>query len=388
MKELVEEKFKEIFGTEGRIKTYFAPGRVNLIGEHTDYNGGHVFPCVLTLGTYATVRNREDRNINIYSTNFEETGLITISLDNLKNSENEGWSRYIKGAVWSTIQQVGNLEHGFDIVYGGNIPIGTGLSSSASLEVLTVFILNDMFKLKLDLTTIAKIAQKAEKEFIGINCGIMDQFVIARGKENTAIFLDTDTLEYEYVPINLEKSRILILNTRKKRALEDSKYNVRRAECEKALEIFKKNGLKIKTLGDLSKEQFEENKHLIEDEIIKKRAKHAVYENQRTIEAVAALKENNLEEFGRLMLESHKSLKEDYEVTGTELDTIVDAAMQQEGVFGARMTGAGFGGCAIAIVKKSKIDNFIQNVKKIYKENSEYYADIYMVEIGNGPQIL
>lgn len=388
MKELVEEKFKEIFGTEGRMKTYFAPGRVNLIGEHTDYNGGHVFPCALTLGTYATVRNREDRNINLYSTNFEKAGLITISLDNLKTTENEGWSKYIKGAIWSTIQEVGDLEHGFDIVYGGNIPIGTGLSSSASLEVLTVYILNDMFKLKLDLTTIAKIAQRAEKEYVGINCGIMDQFVIARGKENTAIFLDTATLEYEYVPINLEKSRILILNTRKKRALEDSKYNVRRAECEKALEIFKKNGLKIEALGDLSEEQFEENKDLIEDEIIRRRAKHAVYENQRTIKAVVALKENNLEEFGKLMIESHTSLKEDYEVTGAELDTIVDAAIAQEGVVGARMTGAGFGGCAIAIVKKSKIDNFIQNVKKIYKENSEYYADIYMVEIGNGPQIL
>ena len=216
----------------------------------------------------------------------------------------------------------------------------------------------------------------------------MDQFIISRGKENTAMFLDTATLEYEYVPINLEKARIVILNTRKKRVLEDSKYNVRRAECEKALDIFKKNGIQINTLGDMTKEQFEENKELIEDEIIRKRAKHAVYENQRTIEAVAALKENNLEKFGELMCESHKSLKEDYEVTGYELDTIVDAAMQQEGVYGARMTGAGFGGCAIALVKKSKIDAFIQNVKKIYKENSEYYADVYMVEIGNGPQVL
>lgn len=388
MKDLIEEKFKEIFGTEGRMKTYFAPGRVNLIGEHTDYNGGHVFPCALTLGTYATVRNREDRNINLYSINFEKAGLITISLDNLKITENDGWTKYIKGAICATIEQVGNIEHGFDIVYGGNLPIGTGVSSSASLEVLTVFILNDILKLKLNLTEIAKIAQRAESEFVGVNCGIMDQFAIARGKENTAMLLDTATLEYEYVPINLEKSRILILNTRKKRSLEDSKYNVRRAECEKALEILKKNGLNIETLGDMTREQFEENKNCIEDEIIRKRAKHVVYENERTIKAVEALKENNLEEFGRLMVESHQSLKEDYEVTGPELDTIVDAAMQQEGIFGARMTGAGFGGCAIAIVKKSKIDTFIQNVKKIYKENSEYYADIYMIEIGNGPRVL
>lgn len=388
MKERVEEKFKEIFGTEGRIKTYFAPGRINLIGEHTDYNGGHVFPCALTLGTYATVRNREDRNINLYSINFEKTGIITTSLDNLKNTENDGWTKYVKGAIWSTIEQVGDLEHGFDIVYGGDIPIGTGLSSSASLEVLTVYILKDMFKLKLSTTQIALIAQKAEIDFVGVNCGIMDQFVIANGKENMAMFLDTATLDHEYVPINLEKAKILILNTRKKRVLGESKYNVRRAECEKALEIFKKNGIEINSLGDMTKEQFEENKELIEDEIIRKRAKHAVYENQRTIEAVQALKEENLEKFGELMCESHKSLKEDYEVTGPELDLIVDAAMQQEGVFGARMTGAGFGGCAIAIVKKSKIDAFIQNVKKIYKENSEYYADIYMVEIGNGLRIL
>lgn len=388
MREIVEEKFKEIFGTEGRIKIYFAPGRVNLIGEHTDYNGGHVFPCALTLGTYAAVRKREDRNVNLYSTNFEKTGIVTISLDNLKATENEGWTKYVKGAIWSVMEQVGDIEHGFDIVYGGNIPIGTGLSSSASLEVLTVYIIKDMLKLKIDLTQMALMAQRAETEYVGINCGIMDQFVIARGKENTAMFLNTATLEYEYVPITLEKAKIVILNTRKKRALEDSKYNVRRAECEKALEIFKKNGIEINTLGDMTKEQFEENKHLIEDEIIRKRAKHAVYENQRTIEAVTALKENNLERFGELMCESHKSLKEDYEVTGYELDTIVDAAMQQEGVYGARMTGAGFGGCAIAIVKKSKIDTFIQNVKKIYKENSEYYADVYMVEIGNGPQIL
>lgn len=388
MKERVEEKFKEIFGTEGRYKTYFAPGRVNLIGEHTDYNGGHVFPCALTIGTYATVRDREDRNVNLYSVNFENDGIKTVSLDNLKSNENDGWTKYVKGAIWSTIEKAGDIAHGFDIVYGGDIPIGTGLSSSASIEVLTVYIINEMFKLKLDATQIALIAQKAEVEYAGVNCGIMDQFIIARGKENTAMFLDTATLEHEYVPINLEKAKIVILNTRKKRVLEDSKYNVRRVECEKALDIFKKNGIQITTLGDMTKEQFEDNKELIEDEIIRKRAKHAVYENQRTIEAVVALKENNLEKFGELMCESHKSLKEDYEVTGYELDTIVDAAMQQEGVYGARMTGAGFGGCAIAIVKKSKIDTFIQNVKKIYKENSEYYADIYMIEIGNGPHLI
>ena len=277
MREIVEEKFKEIFGTEGRIKIYFAPGRVNLIGEHTDYNGGHVFPCALTLGTYAAVRKREDRNVNLYSTNFEKTGIATISL-------------YVKGAILAVMEQIGDIEHGFDIVYGGNLPIGTGLSSSSCIEVLTLYIIKDMFKLKLDATQIALMAQKAEIEYVGINCGIMDQFIISKGKENSAMFLDTATLEYEYVPINLEKARIVILNTRKKRVLEDSKYNVRRAECEKALDIFKKNGIQINTLGDMTKEQFEENKELIEDEIIRKRAKHAVYENQRAIDAVQELR--------------------------------------------------------------------------------------------------
>lgn len=388
MKEIVEEKFKEIFGTEGRFKTYFAPGRVNLIGEHTDYNGGHVFPCALTLGTYATVRQREDRNVNLYSTNFEDKGIITVSLDNLKATESDGWTKYIKGVLWAISEKVGPLEHGFDVIYGGNLPIGVGLSSSASLSVLTAYIINDSFKLKLDATELALISKKAENEFVGINCGIMDQFVITKGKENTALYLNTATLEYEYVPINLENYRILIMNSKKKRSLENSKYNIRRTECETALEIFKQNGLKIHTLGDLTKEQFEENKHLLEDETIRKRAKHAVYENERTKEAVDALKNNDLIKFGELMLESHKSLKEDYEVSCLELDTLVDAAMQQEGVIGARMTGAGFGGCAISIVKKSKIDKFMQNVRKIYKENCDYYTDIFIVEVGSGPHIV
>ncbi len=388
MEEIIEEKFKEIFGKEGRLRTYFAPGRVNLIGEHTDYNGGHVFPCSLTLGTYATVREREDKYVNVYSTNFEDTGIVTLALDNIKCNESEGWTKYPKGAIWAVMEKVGLLSHGFDIVYGGNLPIGMGVSSSASLEALTIYIINEMFKLKLNPTQIALLAQKAENDFVGIKCGIMDPFVISLGKENNAMFLDTATLEYEQVPVNLENYKILILNSKKKRNLGDSKYNIRRAECEKALEIFKKNGLQIRTLGDMTEEQFEENKELIEDEIIRRRAKHAVYENQRTIEAVQALKDNDLTKFGQLMLESHKSLKEDYEVSGLELDTLVEASMEQEGVIGARMTGAGFGGCAIAIVKKSKIDKFAQNVKKIYKEKCDYYAEILTVEIGSGPRII
>ena len=384
MKEIVETKFKEIFGTEGRFKTYFAPGRVNLIGEHTDYNGGYVFPCALTMGTYATVREREDKILNFYSMNFDDLGILTSSIDNLVYNENENWINYPKGVIWALKNEGYNIDHGFDIVYYGTIPNGAGLSSSASLEVLTGFILKDMFKLDMDNTKIALIGQMAENKYVGVNCGIMDQFVIANGKKDNAVFLDTATLEYKYAPINLENEKIVIINTNKKRGLGDSKYNVRRAECEKALEELQESGLQIKSLGDLTEEEFEEHKSAIKDEIRQKRAKHAVYENQRTLKAVQALENNDLELFGKLMVESHNSLRDDYEVTGVELDTAVEEALKQEGVIGARMTGAGFGGCAVSIVKTDKVENFIKNVEKGYREKIGYNPEFYVVEIGNG----
>ncbi len=384
MKEIVETKFKEIFGTEGRFKTYFAPGRVNLIGEHTDYNGGHVFPCALTMGTYATVREREDKILNFYSMNFDDLGILTSSIDNLVYNENENWINYPKGVIWALKNEGYNIDHGFDIVYYGTIPNGAGLSSSASIEVLTGFILKDMFKLDMDNTKIALIGQMAENKYVGVNCGIMDQFVIANGKKDNAVFLDTATLEYKYAPINLENEKIVIINTNKKRGLGDSKYNVRRAECEKALEELQDSGLQIKSLGDLTEEEFEEHKSAIKDEIRQKRAKHAVYENQRTLKAVQALENNDLELFGKLMVESHNSLRDDYEVTGIELDTAVEEALKQEGVIGARMTGAGFGGCAVSIVKTDKVENFIKNVEKGYREKIGYNPEFYVVEIGNG----
>lgn len=388
MKEIVEAKFKEIFGTEGRFKTYFAPGRVNLIGEHTDYNGGHVFPCALTMGTYATVREREDKILNFYSINFDELGIISSSIDNLVYNENENWINYPKGVIWALKNAGYDINHGFDIVYYGTIPNGAGLSSSASLEILTAFVLKDMFKLDLDNTKMALIGQEAENQYVGVNCGIMDQFVIANGKKGNAVFLDTATLEYQYAPINLENAKIVIMNTNKKRGLGDSKYNVRRAECEKALEELQKGGLKIKALGELTEEQFEQNKYLIKDEIRQKRAKHAVYENQRTLKAVQALKQNNLELFGKLMIESHNSLRDDYEVTGIELDTLVEEALKQRGVIGARMTGAGFGGCAVSIVETDKVDEFIKNVENGYREKIGYNPTFYVVEIGDGPKII
>ena len=388
MKEIVEAKFKEIFGTEGRFKTYFAPGRVNLIGEHTDYNGGHVFPCALTMGTYATVREREDKILNFYSINFDELGIISSSIEHLVYNENENWINYPKGVIWALKDAGYDINHGFDIVYYGTIPNGAGLSSSASLEVLTAFILKDMFKLDIDNTQIALIGQKAENQYVGVNCGIMDQFVIANGKKDNAVFLDTATLEYEYAPIKLENAKIVIMNTNKKRGLGDSKYNIRRAECEKALEELQQGGLKIKALGELTEEQFEQNKDLIKDEIRQKRAKHAVYENQRTLKAVEALQNNNLELFGKLMVDSHNSLRYDYEVTGNELDILVEEALKQKGVIGARMTGAGCGGCAVSIVKTDKVDEFIKNVENGYREKIGYNPEFYVVEIGDGPKII
>ncbi len=388
MKEIVEAKFKEIFGTEGRFKTYFAPGRVNLIGEHTDYNGGHVFPCALTMGTYATVREREDKILNFYSINFDELGIISSSIENLVYNENENWINYPKAVIWALIDEGYNIDHGFDVVYYGTIPNGAGLSSSASLEVLTAYILRDMFKLDIDNTKMALIGQKAENKYVGVNCGIMDQFVIANGKKDNAVFLDTATLEFQYAPIKLDNTKIVIMNTNKKRGLGDSKYNVRRAECEMALDELQQGGLKIKALGELTEEQFEGNKDLIKDEIRQKRAKHAVYENQRTLKAVQALQDNNLELFGKLMVDSHNSLRDDYEVTGIELDTLVAEALKQKGVIGARMTGAGFGGCAVSIVETEYVDSFIKNVEEKYTEQIGYKPEFYVVDIGDGPRNL
>lgn len=383
-KELLE-KFKKLFGDFGDIRVYFAPGRVNLIGEHTDYNGGHVFPCALTIGTYAVVRKNDDKKLRFYSMNFENLGVLESSIDELKYRKEENWINYPKAAIWAMKENGYEVDSGMDILYFGTIPHGAGLSSSASIEVLTCFVLKDLFKFDVDMTKIALISQMAENKYVGVNCGIMDQFVIANGKKDCAVFLDTATLEYKYAPINLIDSKIIIMNTNKQRGLGDSKYNERRAECEKALEELQIK-LNIKTLGDLTEEEFEKNRELIKDTNRQKRAKHAVYENQRTIKAVEALEKKDMKTFGELMIKSHNSLRDDYEVTGIELDTLVAEAILQEGVIGARMTGAGFGGCAVSIVKQDKVEDFINNVGKGYKEKIGYDADFYIVEIGDGPK--
>jgi galactokinase len=387
MKKELLLKFEEVFGTDGEYQAYFAPGRVNLIGEHTDYNGGHVFPCALTIGTYAVARKRDDNKLFFYSLNMQNKGITEASLDSLEYKKEDDWANYPKGVVYTMIEKGYKIENGMDVLFYGNIPNASGLSSSASLEVLTGFILKNLFNLEVSLTELALISQYTENNYNGVNCGIMDQFAVAMGKKNHAIFLDTADLSYEYAPLDLGDAKIVIMNTNKKRGLGDSKYNERRSECEAALADLQKV-IPIKELGELSEDEFEKHKEAIKNPVQRQRAKHAVYENQRTIKAVDALKCNDIALFGKLMNASHISLQYDYEVTGIELDTIVEAALKQDGVIGARMTGAGFGGCAVSIVKEAAIASFIQQVGKEYKEKIGYEADFYVVEVGDGPIVL
>ena len=387
MKESLEKKFVEIFGAGGEVRTYFAPGRVNLIGEHTDYNGGHVFPCALTIGTYAAARKNDDGTLRFYSMNFEELGVLTSSVDDLRYRKEDDWTNYPKGVIWAAKEKGYEIPCGMDILFQGTIPNSSGLSSSASIEVLTGFVLKDLFRLPYDMIENALIGQYAENKFIGVNCGIMDQFAIAMGKEGHAIFLDTATLRYTYAPVRLDGLRIVIMNTNKKRGLGDSKYNERRAECEQALAELQTK-VKIDSLGDLSEAEFREYQDAIASPIRRKRAKHAVLENQRTIRAVEALQSGDIEEFGRLMIASHESLRDDYEVTGRELDTLVSETLKQPGVIGARMTGAGFGGCAVSLVKEEAVEPLIAAVETAYTKEIGYAPTFYVVDIGSGPRRL
>lgn len=387
MKETVLKKFVEIFGDAENAKVYFAPGRVNLIGEHTDYNGGHVFPCALTIGTYGVAKKRADKKLRFYSMNFEELGVLESSVENLKPEKEADWTNYPKGVTWAFQKKGYDVDCGMDLLLYGNIPNGSGLSSSASVEVLTGYILRDFYGFDVTNQDLALIGQYSENNFNGVNCGIMDQFAIAMGKKDHAIFLDTADLSYEYAPVKLEHAKIVIGCTNKKRGLGDSKYNERRSECETALAELQKV-VDIKSLGELTEEQFEQYKHAIKDEVRVRRAKHAVYENQRTVEAVKALNANDIKRFGELMNASHVSLSKDYEVTGIELDTMVEAAWKQDGVIGSRMTGAGFGGCTVSIVEEDKVDDFIREVGKAYEEKIGYAADFYVVDIGDGPATL
>ncbi len=386
MKETLLKEFKKVFGEGGEVRTFFAPGRVNLIGEHTDYNGGHVFPCALTIGTYAAVRERSDMKARFYSMNFEKEGVIEVDLNTeLKPDKALAWVNYPAGIIWAFKGRGMNLTHGFEAVINGNIPNSSGLSSSASLEVLTGFILKSLYGFDVSNTDLALIGQYSENNFNGVNCGIMDQFAIAMGKKDCAIFLDTNTLKYEYTPVKLKGSKLVIACSNKKRGLGDSKYNERRSQCEEALRRIQ-TVKKVETLGDLTEEEFEAVRSAINDPVLERRAKHAVYENRRTVKAVSALKADDIETFGRLMIDSDTSLREDYEVTGIELDTLVAEALKVKGVIGSRMTGAGFGGCTVSIVRDEAIDDFIKNVGDAYLAKIGYAADFYVVEVGDGPK--
>ncbi|MCI9663080.1 MAG: galactokinase [Lachnospiraceae bacterium] len=387
MKETVLKRFEEVFGDRNGVKVFFAPGRVNLIGEHTDYNGGHVFPCALTIGTYACARVREDKKLRFYSMNFEHLGVIESDLEDLKPEKEAGWTNYPKGVMWAFGERGFQIPSGMDILLSGNIPNGSGLSSSASVEVVTGAILREFFGFEVSNQDLALIGQFSENKFNGVNCGIMDQFAIAMGKKDHAIFLDTADLSYTYAPVKLKGAKIVIACSNKKRGLGDSKYNERRSECETALSELQKV-VDIKSLGELTQEQFEQYKSAIKDTTRVKRAKHAVYENQRTLQAVAALQADDIDLFGQLMNASHVSLRDDYEVTGAELDTLVEEAWKVEGVIGSRMTGAGFGGCTVSIVKDEAIDRFIDQVGRAYKSRIGYAADFYVVEVGDGPAVL
>ena len=380
-------KFRSIFDTTETPRTFFAPGRINLIGEHTDYNGGHVFPASISFGTYALAQKRNDQKLRFYSLNFPSIGTIECDLADLDYNEAHDWANFPKGMIHYMKESGLQITTGMDILFYGDIPTGAGLSSSASIEMVTGVLLEGLFDLNIDRVKMIQLGQKVENDYIGVNSGIMDQFAIGKGKKGHAILLNCQTLAYNYAPIELADHVIIIINTNKQRTLAGSKYNERRVQCEQALTNLQTD-LQIKGLGDLTKEQFEQHKHLITDETNQKRAKHAVYENLRTVEALQQLQQGNLEAFGQLMNESHKSLQLDYEVTGIELDTIIQAAWDQPGVVGARMTGAGFGGCAIAIVEIDKVDSFKNNVNKIYRGKIGYEASFYTAAIGDGAREL
>ncbi|WP_334330095.1 galactokinase [Companilactobacillus sp. HBUAS59699] len=378
--------YKNIFNNDAE-RLFFSPGRINLIGEHTDYNGGNVFPCAISLGTYAAYGTRADDTVQLYSANFPDQGIVSFKTNDLEYKKADDWANYPRGIMYYLTKHGYSFNHGFNLFIHGNLPDGAGLSSSASIELLMGTILNTVFELGIDQLDLVKVGQEDENNYIGVNSGIMDQFAVGMGKKDQAILLDTNTMNYQYAPVELGDHVIVIMNTNKRRELADSKYNERRSECEEALERLQTK-LNIKSLGDLTIDEFDQNAYLINDDTLIRRARHAVFENQRTLRAIKKLNQNDLVSFGKLVNASHVSLHYDYAVTGQELDTLVETAWQQPGVLGARMTGAGFGGCAIAIVEKDQVENFKQNVGETYKQIIGYDADFYIAEISDGPKEL
>ena len=388
MKQQLVDKFLEIYGEGDEPGVYFAPGRINLIGEHTDYNGGHVFPCAITVGTYAAARRRTDSDLCLYSLNYPECGMVRSSLSDLAYRQKDGWGNYPKGVVQTFMSKGCRISGGLDILYYGDIPKGLGIGSSASLEVVPGLLLKELMDLKdMSLVDIALFSQLAENEYIGTGSGIMDPFTIAMGKKDHAIFLDTSDLSYIYAPLRLPHEKIIITNSQKVRLAVDERYQERRSQCRKALEELQ-TVIAIRNLGELTAEVFEQVQEMIGDPVRLRRARHAVTENQRTIQAVEALKKGEIEEFGQLMNASHLSLKEDYEVSCEELDILVEEAWDIEGVLGSRMMGAGFGGCTVSIVENSAANEFISRVGQNYEKRTGRRAEFYVVETGNGAAVL
>ena len=382
----MQEVFREKFGA-AQTHAYFSPGRVNLIGEHTDYNGGHVFPCAISLGTYALVAPRTDGTSRLYSMNLPEQGVVQFPMHGAVKSDAYGWANYPIGVV-RVMEDAGHrAAHGFDIVLYGTLPNGAGLSSSASIEVLMAVILNDELNLGIDMVELVKFSQKAENEFVGMNCGIMDQFAVGMGKKDCAILLDCNTLSYRYSKLALDGCSIVITNTNKTHSLVTSAYNERRAQCESALKALHKVK-PIKALGELTNAEFDAIASAIPDPVERRRARHAVYENNRTLEAVKALEANDVKRFGELMNASHVSLRDDYEVTGPELDTLAELAWQQDGVLGSRMTGGGFAGCTVSIVRDAAIPAFEKNVGDAYTAKIGYAPSFYVANIADGARRL
>ena len=384
----LKKQFAEIFGDGDGIRTFFAPGRVNLIGEHTDYNGGHVLPCALSFGTYLLARKREDGKLRFYSLNFSDMGIVEWKTDELEYRKEAGWTNYPAGVAWALQGRGFRIQGGLDVLVWGDIPAGAGLSSSASLEVVTGLALKEMFGFsELTMTDLALIGQYAENNFNGMNCGIMDQFAVAMGRKNRAIFLDTSTLDYQYVNVELKHARIVITNSMVKHSLVDSGYNARRRESETALHDLQQVA-DIRSLGELTEEEFEKLKDAVADSVCRKRARHAVYENRRTIRAVEALNAGRIEEFGKLMNESHISLRDDYEVSCEEVDALVECAWGIPGVIGSRITGGGFGGCTVSIVENDAVEQFRETVIRKYREKTGLTAEIYVADIGDGAREL
>ncbi|WP_195517719.1 galactokinase [Weissella cibaria] len=384
LQEELAQSFNKRFGYDP-AKLYFSPGRVNLIGEYTDFNGGHVFPAAISVGTYGAIAPRDDNQIRTYSANYPEAGIQTITVTDLALRPYDTWIKYLRGVMTVMAEAGYPVSKGFDLAIVGDMPTASGLSSSASLEILLLNMLKDMMGYQIDKLTIVKLGQAVENDYLGLKTGIMDQFAVAFGEDEQGIFLDTNTMAYEMVPAEFGEYRLLVMTTNKKRELTDSKYNERRAESEEALALLQEN-VDVETLGDLTVPQFEAAAADFEKDhaLVMKRARHAVSENQRTIAAKAALQAHDLVQFGELLTASHASLRDDFEVSGIELDTLVETALRQPGVLGARMTGAGFGGSAIALVEKDQVPAVTTAVGDVYTAEIGYQSAFFVAEIVAG----